>query len=167
MALDRSLIRSHLHNIMEGAQRKLTSSSSSSFLLGVGWDWVHLVRRLLTGRLYKPRMRDDECWVAGGVRIDRGNRSTRRKPAPVPLCPPQIPHDLTLARTAAVGSRRLTAWAMARLLLQVKMNGFADLNVINIYISACIERWPLLWSSGQSSWLQILRFRVRFPIFWE
>jgi hypothetical protein len=34
----------------------------------------------------------------------------------VPLCPPQIPHDLTRARTraAAVGSRRLTAWAMAR-----------------------------------------------------
>jgi hypothetical protein len=27
----------------------------------------------------------------GGM-IGRGNRSTRRKPAPVPLCPPQIPH---------------------------------------------------------------------------
>jgi hypothetical protein len=47
----------------------------------------------------------------------RGNRSTRRKRAPVPLCPP---HDLTRARTrvAAVGSRRLTAWAMARPLAQ-------------------------------------------------
>jgi hypothetical protein len=43
------------------------------------------------------------------------NRSTRRKPAPVSLCPPQIPHDLTWGRTwaAAVGSRGLTAWAMA------------------------------------------------------
>jgi hypothetical protein len=32
----------------------------------------------------------------------------------VPLRPPQIPHDLTWVRTraAAVGSRRLTAWAM-------------------------------------------------------
>jgi hypothetical protein len=28
----------------------------------------------------------------GGMMIDRGNRSTRRKPAPMPLCPPQIPH---------------------------------------------------------------------------
>jgi hypothetical protein len=28
------------------------------------------------------------------MRIGRGNRSTRRKPAPMPLCPPQIPHDL-------------------------------------------------------------------------
>jgi hypothetical protein len=50
------------------------------------------------------------------MRTDRRNRSTRRKPAPAPLCPPQIPHDLTWARTraAAVGSRWLTAWAMAR-----------------------------------------------------
>jgi hypothetical protein len=48
--------------------------------------------------------------------IGRGNRSTRRKPAPAPLCPPQNPHDQTRARTraAAVGSRGLTAWAMAR-----------------------------------------------------
>jgi hypothetical protein len=39
-----------------------------------------------------------------------------RKPAPVPLCPPQIPHDLTWAQTraAAVGSRRLTACTMAQ-----------------------------------------------------
>jgi hypothetical protein len=39
----------------------------------------------------------------------------RDKPAPVPLCPPQIPHDLTRARTRAaeVGSRRLTTSAMA------------------------------------------------------
>jgi hypothetical protein len=51
-----------------------------------------------------------------GMQIGRGTRSTRRKPAPLPLCPPQIPHDLTWVRTraAAVGSRRLTAWAMAR-----------------------------------------------------
>jgi hypothetical protein len=27
----------------------------------------------------------------GGM-IGRGNRSTRRKPAPLPLCPPQTPH---------------------------------------------------------------------------
>jgi hypothetical protein len=25
----------------------------------------------------------------GGMKIGRGNRSTRRKPAPAPLCPPQ------------------------------------------------------------------------------
>jgi hypothetical protein len=54
---------------------------------------------------------DDVCGAIGGMRIDRENRSTRRNLAPMPLCPPQIPHDLTRARTrsAAVGSRRLTA----------------------------------------------------------
>jgi hypothetical protein len=54
---------------------------------------------------------DDDCGAIGGMRIGRGNRSTRRKPAPVPLCPPQTPHDLTQAgsRAAAVGRRPLTA----------------------------------------------------------
>jgi hypothetical protein len=27
----------------------------------------------------------------GGIKIGRGNRSTRRRPAPAPLCPPQNP----------------------------------------------------------------------------
>jgi hypothetical protein len=50
------------------------------------------------------------------MRIGRGNGSTRRVPAPVPLCPPQIPHDLTRARTLAaeVESRRRIAWVMTR-----------------------------------------------------
>jgi hypothetical protein len=39
-----------------------------------------------------------------------GNRSTRRKPAPVTLCPPQTPLAArTRTRAAAVGSQRLTA----------------------------------------------------------
>jgi hypothetical protein len=59
----------------------------------VGWQWVHLVRRPLFGLLYQPRM-IDECGAVGGIRICRGNRRTRRKSAPVPLGPPQIPHDL-------------------------------------------------------------------------
>jgi hypothetical protein len=70
-----------------------------------------------TGLLYQHQMiDDDDCGAIGGIRIGRGNRSTRRKPTEVPLCPPQISHDLSRARTraAAVGSRRLTAWAMAR-----------------------------------------------------
>jgi hypothetical protein len=68
-------------------------------------------RRPLFGLLYHPRMIDDECGVVSGMRIGKGNRSTRRKPAPAPLFPPQILHDLTWARTraAALGSRRLTA----------------------------------------------------------
>jgi hypothetical protein len=46
----------------------------------------------------------------GGMMIGRENRSTRRKPAPVPFCPPETPHAAwTRTRTAAVGSQRLTA----------------------------------------------------------
>jgi hypothetical protein len=46
----------------------------------------------------------------GGMKIGRGNRSTRTKPAPAPLCPPQISLDQTRARTraTAVGIQRLT-----------------------------------------------------------
>jgi hypothetical protein len=66
----------------------------------------------ITGLLYQPQMMidDDECGAVGGM-IGRGNRSTQRKHATVPRCPPQIPLDLILARTgaSAVGSPRLTA----------------------------------------------------------
>jgi hypothetical protein len=85
---------------------------------GVGWDWVHLVYRPLIGLLYQPWMTDDddECGAVGGMKIDRGNWSTRRKPAPVTLCPPQIPHDLTCVQTWAttVGSQQIIAWGMAQ-----------------------------------------------------
>jgi hypothetical protein len=45
-----------------------------------------------------------------GRMIGRGNRSTRRKPTPVPLCPPQTPRAARMRTpAAAVGSQRLTA----------------------------------------------------------
>jgi hypothetical protein len=59
------------------------------------------------GLMCQPQMIDDcDCGAGGGMRIGRGNRSTWRKPVPVPPCPPQIPHDMIGARTraAAVGS---------------------------------------------------------------
>jgi hypothetical protein len=82
----------------------------------VGWD-SPLCTSATTGLLNQPQMIDDgDCGAIAGMKIGRGNWSTRRKPASVPLCPPQILHDLTWARTraAAVGSQRLTAWAMTR-----------------------------------------------------
>jgi hypothetical protein len=49
------------------------------------------------------------CGAVHGRRIGRGDRSTRRKPAPLQNCSPQIPHDLTSDRTqgTAVGNRSL------------------------------------------------------------
>jgi hypothetical protein len=47
-----------------------------------------------SGLLYKLRIIDEgDCGAIVGMKIGRGNRSTRRKPAPAPLCPPQIPHE--------------------------------------------------------------------------
>jgi hypothetical protein len=72
------------------------------------------------GLLYQPQIIDNgDCGAIGGIKIGRGNRNTKRKPALVPLCPPQIPHNLTRARTrvAEMGSQRLTAWAMTRPLI--------------------------------------------------
>jgi hypothetical protein len=59
---------------------------------------------------------DCEDGEFNGMKIGRGNRSTRRNPPPTPLCPPQIPLDQTRSRTrpTAVGTQRLTAWTMER-----------------------------------------------------
>jgi hypothetical protein len=60
-------------------------------------------------------MVDGECKEIGGL-LDREAEVLAQKPAPVQLCPPQIPHDVTRTRTqaAAVRSRQLTAWATAQ-----------------------------------------------------
>jgi hypothetical protein len=78
-------------------------------------NWVHSALRppmaycASPGRLWSITTTDKLEWLAGE------NRSTRRKPAPVPLCPPQTPHAArTRTRAPAVGRQRLTAWATAR-----------------------------------------------------
>jgi hypothetical protein len=60
---------------------------------GVGWDRP-LDTELLIGLLYQPQMLD-EYEAFGGIWIRQRNQSNFRKPAPVPLCPLRIPHDMT------------------------------------------------------------------------
>jgi hypothetical protein len=104
-----------------------------------------------TGLLYQPKMIDDgDCGAVGGMKIDRGNRSTWRKPLPVRICPPQIPHYLTRARTraAAVGSQRLTAWATVRKFCVpgagVRRIGRSDLcRAVIWWRDSC---WKIAWS---------------------
>jgi hypothetical protein len=116
--------------IMNGAISTDCTNLNSSFFL-VSWSGVRLSPLGTSANI----LIDDECGVVGGMRIGRGNRSTRRKPALVPLCLPQIPHDLTWDRTraAAVGNRRLTVWAMAR----------PDLNSRSTWTSRIW--WPAEW----------------------
>jgi hypothetical protein len=58
-----------------------------------------------TNRPTVPALVDYNDGEIGGM-IGRGNRSTRRKAVPVPLCPPQTPHAAWVqTRAAAVGSQ--------------------------------------------------------------
>jgi hypothetical protein len=113
-------------------------------------NWVHSVCRPIIGLLYLPmvivRMENLVEWIG------RGNQSTWRKPAPAPLCPPQIPLDQTRARTraAAVGSQRLTAWAMVRPQIElgrrivVKATAWA-FHLDSSDISPCWRLCTILW----------------------
>jgi hypothetical protein len=83
------------------------------FLLGIVGGGVQLgtLGTTATNRPIVPTPGDYEDGEFGGMMIGRGNRSTWRKPAPVLLCRPQIPHALharTQTQAAAVGSQRLT-----------------------------------------------------------
>jgi hypothetical protein len=72
-------------------------------------NWVHSALGPPIGLLCQLRGDYDDGEI-GGMIIARGNRSTRRKPAPVPLCRSQTPHAArTRSRAAAMGSHRLTA----------------------------------------------------------
>jgi hypothetical protein len=67
-----------------------------------------------TDRPIVPAPGDYDDGKIGGM-IGRGNRNIRRKPTPMPLCPPQTPHAArTRTLASAVGSQRLTVWAVAR-----------------------------------------------------
>jgi hypothetical protein len=61
-----------------------------------------------TNKATVPAPDDYDDGEIGGM-IGRGNRSTRRKPTPMPLCPQQTPQAArTRTRAAAVGIQRLT-----------------------------------------------------------
>jgi hypothetical protein len=55
-----------------------------------------------------PAPGDYDDGEIGGVMIGRGNRSTQRKSAPVPLCPPQIPHTCPDANPGGRGGKPAT-----------------------------------------------------------
>jgi hypothetical protein len=68
----------------------------------VSWSGMYPSRSLTTinDLLYVSRMmKNDDYFEAISVILGRGNRSTRRKLAPVPLSPPQISLDLSRSRT--------------------------------------------------------------------
>jgi hypothetical protein len=89
--------------------------STILFISGAGVETSLLLLLPLIGLLHQPWMTDrDDCGVISRM-FGSGIRSTRRKPVAISPYLPQIPHDLTPARTrtATVGTRPLIAWATA------------------------------------------------------
>jgi hypothetical protein len=110
-----------------------------------------------------PAPGDCEDGEFGGMN-GRGNQSSQRKPAPAPLCPPQIPLDQTRdwTQAAAVGSQWLTASAMA----QPMYSGIAHILLPELMgyrcLSICVPHWQwwfsktgaqLIVSSCKPDWL--------------
>jgi hypothetical protein len=49
----------------------------------------------------------NEYRAFGGMRLGSRNQNTHTKPARLPLCPPQISHDLTWVQTLATTGGKL------------------------------------------------------------
>jgi hypothetical protein len=66
------------------------------FLIGIMRGGVELgpLGTAATNRPIVPAPGDYDDGEICGMMIGRGNRSTRRKPVPLPLCLPQTPHAL-------------------------------------------------------------------------
>jgi hypothetical protein len=82
------------------------------FLIGIVGGGVQLgpLGTAATNRSIVPAPGNyDDGEISGMMAVGR-NISARRKPAPVPICPPQTPHAARRrTRAAALGSQRLTA----------------------------------------------------------
>jgi hypothetical protein len=61
-----------------------------------------------TNRPIVPAPGDYDDGESGGMMIGKGNRSTRRKSAPVPLCPPQTPYACPDANLGRRGGKPAT-----------------------------------------------------------
>jgi hypothetical protein len=70
--------------LLRHEQVLLLLPSVMCYLMTLSLSWLHRVDDRM---IY-------EYEAVGGMRIGRRNRSTRRKPSPVPLCPPQTPYNL-------------------------------------------------------------------------
>jgi hypothetical protein len=90
-----------------------------------------------TGLLYHG-----DCGATGEMKIGRGNRSTRRKPAPAPLCPPQIPYDQIRARTLAAA---VESQARPDALGYLRLSKFTTNVSLSNYLLGSIRGLECLW----------------------
>jgi hypothetical protein len=114
----------------------------------VGWCGTEAnITETTAGSLYQPRMvmDDDECGAVGGF-LDRGNRSTRRKSALVPLCLPQIRHELTYGK-ALVFCNYLYCWLLSTLGSNITKSELHDYSAFQIPHSVTNNWVPCVWNN--------------------
>jgi hypothetical protein len=93
-------------NVVDHNFAPVTDEQTNGFVEPCVIFLVFHLTTLSISRLYSVYDRMiNECGAVAGA----GNRSTHEKPAPVAICPPKMPHNLTWDRnrTAAVGIRPL------------------------------------------------------------
>jgi hypothetical protein len=92
-------------------------------------------------------------YASGGMRTEKGTEVLGRKPAPVPLCPPQFLQDLNWARThlAAIGSRLLTASFMAWLFSYCRAI-VREMNDSFVCLRKVTNVQPCLWTGCGVNW---------------
>jgi hypothetical protein len=98
----------------------------------------------------------------GGM-IGRGNRSTRGKPAPVPLCPPQTPTwcpDANPGRRSWKSATNRLSYGTAS--IQVILVIFLSLLVLHIYVpqSSTSTSWVHIWAQRP---FMLIRGLLGFP----
>jgi hypothetical protein len=91
-----------------------------------------------------------------GEMIGRGNRSTRRKPAPVPPCPPQTPHSCPEANPGRRGGNPATN--------RLSYGSALNIRIRCIYVE-CILTYLVLITNGNKDGSSKLHYTVdeHFP----
>jgi hypothetical protein len=82
----------------------------SVYLIGIvgGGLQLGLLGTPVINRPIVPAPGDYDDGEIGGMMVGKGNRSARRKPAPLPLCPQQTPHACLNANLGRLGGKPKT-----------------------------------------------------------
>jgi hypothetical protein len=94
----RGIFLERLRNIMQYLSQFSRCTDRNSIFVFLLAAWLHSQYRDHTASGDRKIV---ECRTVGGMRTGRGNRSTHRKPVPLPLHPPKISHDLTWDKNQA------------------------------------------------------------------
>jgi hypothetical protein len=93
--LDQNRMKCKVVDVILVAHDRVKSRASANMDAQFSRSSVWLLANLWSPRLCKFEDKAiNECEAVGGTIISRGNRSTQRKCASLPLCPPQIPQHL-------------------------------------------------------------------------